>query len=334
MPGDAPAAQMPSFLDSFFSGETGWAGPLALLTLCMVFSEVVLRSRQAAAIVSTVGITGWALYSWLTYGYELAIWTSGFSYLALLAGWKLLDARSGEEIKRAAPTLHELKRPELSEELKVRSDEAVDGSKIGRWYWDIEDQRLQYSSTWLELAGIAPHEVRGDPQEWYERIHPYDLGPFKDAVSAHLYGNVPMLDCEYRMRVGDDYRWMLARGCAGRDADGRPVFMTGTQLDVTGIVDVDKRQDDSQSDRLTGLLNRRALLLVLERACKDAVDQPGSLAVLAMDLDRFKLVNDCLGMTVGDDTLAAAGKRLQTLCADQAACGAALGLAPLDVGDV
>lgn len=313
---------MPAVLEPVFRGEHGWVGPLALLTLCLLLSEFVVRSRQAAAVVSTFGLTGWALYCWLAYDQQLAIWTTGFAYLALIAGWKILDARKGESERKAAPALHELKRPALTEELEAHTDEAIDGSRIGRWYWDLEDQRLQYSRAWLEVAGIEPHEVRGDPQEWYERLHPCDVGTFKDAVSAHLYGNLEMLDCECRLRSKDgEYRWMLLRGSAGRDADGRPVWMSGTMLDVTAIVDVERRSDDSQTDRLTGLLNRRALLLVLERACRDAADRPGSLAVLAMDLDRFKLVNDCLGMRVGDDTLAAAGKRLQALCAERAPCG-------------
>ncbi len=312
---------MASVLELFFSGPAGWVGPLLMLTVCLALTEVLFRSRQASATVSTVLLTVWALFSWLTYGYELAIWTSGFAYLALLASWKMLDARRGEKDLGAAPALHDINKPAASEELHTRSEEAVDGSNIGRWYWDLEEQRLEFSGTWLGLAGLKPEEVRGAPQEWYDRVHPSDLGSFKDAFSAHLYGNSPMLDCEYRFRVGEGYRWMLVRGKAGRDADGSPVFLAGTQLDVTELVDADKRKDDSQADRLTGVLNRHALLLLLDRACRDAIDQPGSVAVLSMDLDRFKLVNDSLGMTVGDDTLAAAGKRLQALCADRAACG-------------
>jgi diguanylate cyclase (GGDEF)-like protein/PAS domain S-box-containing protein len=264
----------------------------------------------------------WALYCWLTYGEQLAIWTSGFAYLAVIGGWKVLDARKHETAVQAAPAIHELPRPAASDEIRSRCEEAVDGSQIGRWYWDLQDQRLQYSKAWLELSGLAGTPLRGDPQEWYERIHPCDLGKFKDAVSAHLYGSSPMLDCEYRHRRSDgQYRWMLTRGQAGRDADGRPVWMTGTQIDVTELIDVERRSDDAQTDRLTGTLNRRALVLALERACRDAADRPGSVAVLALDLDRFRLVNDSLGLSVGDDTLAAVGKRLLELCDGRAACG-------------
>lgn len=314
---------MPGIVGALFQGEQGWAAPLILLTACLLFSEIVLRSRQAAAILSAFGMTGWALYCWLTYGEELAIWTTGFAYLALLAGWKILDARKGESDRQAAPALHELERPAPSQEkLREHTQDAIDGSRIGRWYWDLEDQRLEYSDVWLELAGMDRRELRGDPQEWYDRIHPLDLGKLKDAISAHLYGNEPMLDCECRLRMGDEgYRRMLVRGRAGRDADDRPVWLTGTMADLSTIVDERSRGDDAQTDRLTGLLNRRALLLVLERACRQAVDAPGSVAVLSMDLDRFKLVNDSLGMSVGDDTLAAAGKRLRALCGDRAACG-------------
>ncbi len=313
---------MPTFLDPLFTGPNGWVGPLVLLIAALLVVDVVLRTRQASAILSAFALTIWALYCWLNHGEELALWTSCFAYLALLGGWKVLDARKVETVAQAAPGLDEIKRPALSQELKARSDEAIDGSRVGRWYWDLQDQRLQYSDTCLEISGFDAAAVRGDPQEWYERIHPCDLGKFKDAIAAHLYGNLPRLDCEYRFRRSDgQYRWMLTRGEAGRDADGRPVYLTGTQIDVTSIINVESRPDDAQRDGLTGTLNRRALVLALERGCRGAAENSSSLAVLALDLDRFKLVNDSLGMAVGDDTLAAVGKRLFDLCSERALCG-------------
>ncbi|MCB1020808.1 MAG: diguanylate cyclase, partial [Acidobacteria bacterium] len=297
-----------------------WVGPLALLTAALLLSDVILPSRQASAIVSAFGLTVWALYCWLTYGQELALWTTGFAYLGLLGGWKIRDARKGEAATAAAPRLDELERPRLSQKLQAHSDQAVDGSSIGRWYWDLKDQRLQFSSVWLEITGSDPATESGDPQAWYERIHPIDLGKFRDAISAHVYGNAAVFECQYRMRCGEQgFRWMLTRGTAGKDADGRPVWLTGTQIDVTGLVDRQERSDDQQTDPLTGVLNRRALALLLERACRDA--RPGSVAVLALDIEKFKLINDSFGMAAGDDTLAALGKRLNEVCAERAACG-------------
>ena len=311
---------MSTLLDPIFAGPNGWVGPLVLLTAGLLAIDLLLRSRPASAIISVVALTGWALYCWFNYGEELAIWTTGFAYVALLGGWKIVDARRKETVALAAPGVHELNRPDLSDELRSHSDAAIDGSGVGRWYWDLEDQRLQFSSVWLNLAKLDPEEVRDDPQGWYDLIHPCDLGKFRDAVSAHLYGSSPMFDCEYRMRCGERYRWMLTRGKAGRDADGNPIWMTGIQADVTTLIDQEQRSDDQQTDGLTGLLNRRALARLLERACADAVERPGSVVVLALDLDRFKLVNDSLGMAVGDDALAAVGKRLKSICGDGAAC--------------
>jgi diguanylate cyclase (GGDEF)-like protein len=312
---------MSPLLNAILSGPNGWIAPLILLTAGLLAADLVLRSRQASAIVGAVALTIWALYCWLTYGEELAIWTSAFAYLALLAGWKILDARRREATVRAAPAIDELNRPPLSQKLRTHSDIAIDSSQIGRWYWDLEDQKLEFSDVWLEIARIDPADSMTDPQSWYELIHPCDLGAFRDAVSAHLYGSKPMLECEYRMRCGDaGYRWMLMRGRAGRNADGRPVWMTGIQADVTGLIDQEQRSNDQQTDRLTGLLDRRALVLRLERACANAMHNPGSIAVLALDVDRFKLVNDSLGLAVGDDALAAVGRRLKMTCGDGAAC--------------
>jgi diguanylate cyclase (GGDEF)-like protein len=135
----------------------------------------------------------------------------------------------------------------------------------------------------------------------------------RHAIAAHLDGQADSIECDYRFRSRDGgYVWVLNRAHAERDAQGRALRLVGCQIDITSVVEVEKRVlHDAYMDRLTGLPNRRAFTPVLERACEQARLGAGSFALLFLDLDKFKTVNDTLGHAVGDELLEAAARRLE-----------------------
>jgi diguanylate cyclase (GGDEF)-like protein/PAS domain S-box-containing protein len=172
---------------------------------------------------------------------------------------------------------------------------------------------VYYSARWKAILGRGEEEIGGTPDDWYSRVHPDDVAGLKEAVAAHLAGTTPHLEFEHRVthRSGE-WRWVLVRGLAIRDAAGTPYRMAGSLTDVT-----DRRRGEEQLlrealfDSLTGLGNRVLLRErighTLDRARRD---DKLKFAVLFLDLDRFKVVNDGLGHAVGDELLCEFARRL------------------------
>lgn len=189
-------------------------------------------------------------------------------------------------------------------ESEERYARAARGANDGLWDWDLESGDVYFSPRWKEMVGYGEDEIGRRPDEWLCRVHPDDFPRLQAAIAAHCRREVPQLECEHRMHCKDGtYRWMLSRGLAVWNESGEAVRMAGSQTDITAA---------KVADPLTGLPNRLLFMDRLERRTELARRWPDrAFAVLLLDVDRFKNVNDSLGHQVGDLLLKGLAARLR-----------------------
>jgi diguanylate cyclase (GGDEF)-like protein/PAS domain S-box-containing protein len=191
---------------------------------------------------------------------------------------------------------------------------AARGSNDGLWDWDFRTGKIYYSPRWKIMLGLQETDVGSDPEAWFTRVHPEDLDRVKAEIAAHLDGGGAHLESEHRMRLADGvYRWMLVRGIVLRDEFGAAYRMAGSQTDISERKLYERQlQHDALHDALTGLPNRTLFVDRLEHALARARRRPDEIfAVLFLDLDRFKVVNDSLGHLLGDRLLVEFARRME-----------------------
>lgn len=184
---------------------------------------------------------------------------------------------------------------------------AMQGANDGLWDWDIPGNTIYYSERFHEIAGNTA-ELPDSPQQVLELLHPDDVKTYRQRMREHLQGASARFTCEHRIRLPDgSYRWVVTRGVARRGADGHAIRMAGSM----GDVDMRKQAEqqlvhDALHDGLTGLPNRALFIEHVRRAIgQQRRDEDERFAVLAINLERFSLVNDSYGHATGDALLRA-----------------------------
>lgn len=190
---------------------------------------------------------------------------------------------------------------------------AVRGANEGLWDWNLKTNKMYYSPRWKSLLGYAEEEVAASPEAWFNLIHPEDLSKVKAGLDAHLAGQTAHFESEHRMLHRDQsYVWMLARGLAVENVSGERARMAGSLADVNAR----KRAEEQLThkalhDTLTDLPNRALLVERLRQAIRMRERYSDYLfAVIFLDLDRFKVINDSLGHVIGDQLLMAFAKKV------------------------
>ena len=194
---------------------------------------------------------------------------------------------------------------------------AAEGSNDGLWYWSLSTGEFAVNAAWARLLACKPSEIKADVEEWMSRVHPGYVDQLRADITNHLKGGGATFSNEHRLlRKDGTYLWVSARANAVRNEAGRAIALAGSLRDMTSVIDADRNSlHDSFHDKLTGLPNRGFLMARLNQltALNASHRQPVPLfALLFLDLDRFKIINDSLGHLAGDQLLLGVAERLRS----------------------
>ena len=190
---------------------------------------------------------------------------------------------------------------------------AMESTGDGVWDWNVSESKVVFSERWQKLLGFSSQELAHKPAAWHQRIHADDAAAVTELQQQVLEGAREQYAVEYRLLCQDgSWKWVFDRGrVLMHDEHGKPTRILGTLADISKI----KQSEEvvwqyANVDTLTGLPNRRLFFDRLDQALQAIKVTNQKLAIVFLDLDRFKEVNDAQGHDQGDKLLLQAGKRL------------------------
>jgi diguanylate cyclase (GGDEF)-like protein/PAS domain S-box-containing protein len=280
--------------------------------------ETIGRLWKADPSLQVVICTAYSDYSWSEMRRQLG---SSDSLLILKKPFDNIEVtqlahaltRKWTVTRQAAEQTVELQR-ELVSRIKTECDLrasreryqlAARGTNDRIWDWDLESRAIYFAPRWKEMLGFAEDEIEAQPEEWLNRVHHEDNERLLAQLDACMKaGGSDDFISEHRVRHKDGtWRWMLNRAVVLRSPEGAALRIAGSQTDVTR---------NKAFDSLTTLPNRVLFIESVARALEQR--KHGSIpsfAVMFVDLDCFKDVNDSLGHSAGDQLLIEVARRLE-----------------------
>ncbi|MFM1908212.1 MAG: hypothetical protein RLZZ591_1889 [Pseudomonadota bacterium] len=202
-------------------------------------------------------------------------------------------------------------------ELKTQEERwklALESTGDGLWDWHVETGLEYFSERFRQMYGLGDEATVNHADILDELTHPDDRERMHADRAAHFQGQTQSYRNEHRVRMANgDWKWVLSRGMViSRDAAGKPLRMIGTHTDITERKHAeDLIWQQAHFDPLTNLPNRRMMRQRLEESLQQAKATGQVTALLFIDLDHFKEINDTLGHDHGDLLLLQVAQRIQ-----------------------
>ncbi len=317
-----------------------WLAALAALVAVAVFDPAV-ASGIARMSLAGIAVFGLALVIYLsTHGFDravlliptwllLVVWTGAAGLAvtglvtndiigpALLGGLVLIVMLIGFTVMQhafAGGVTHGI----VSD--VERRALALTGAGDLIWDWDVSADKVYTSPETEHLLGLKRGTLEGPAAAWLDVLHPLDRDRFRASLDSAVEQRRGRLNQEFRLRAADGHYLsfsLKARPVVG--SDGEVVRLVGTLTDVTDFKKAEERLlFDAVHDNLTGLPNRELFIDRMEAAFGFARSDPQIRpSVLVIDLDRFKQVNDSVGIAIGDSILLTIARRLARLLKPQ-----------------
>ncbi len=318
-------------------------GALCFLFMAGLIGFALFDAPVAAGIarimLATVAAVGFILVVYLsTHGYDRAVmliptWTlllawvsaAGFAVAgkltndlvspALMGGLVLIVMLVGFTIMQNAFAAGSLGYGLVSD--AQRKALALTGSGDIVFDWDVGSDRIFVSPEAEALLGLGRGALEGPAAGWFDGLHPLDRDRYRVCLDTVLEQRCGRIAQDFRLRAADGHYHtfaLKARPVVG--TDGEVVRVVGTLTDVTELKAAEDRLlHDAVHDSLTGLPNRELFFDRLDAAMKRARETSGQAraAVLSLDIDRFKQVNEQVGPMGGDTILLTVARRLGRL---------------------
>jgi len=208
------------------------------------------------------------------------------------------------------------KEEELLREVEERWQFALEGSEDGVWDWNFETNEVFYSKRFKEILGFDESEWKNERSEAMDRIHPDDYENVMAQINNHLQGNTSNYSSEYRIKHKDGtYLWTHDRGKVIRwDVNGKPLRMIGTCSNITPRKKLEEKiKELAYRDPLTNLPNRLLFNDRLDLTIASSRRNNKKFALIILDIDKFKKINDNYGHDIGDQMILYVGKKIESL---------------------
>jgi diguanylate cyclase (GGDEF)-like protein/PAS domain S-box-containing protein len=203
------------------------------------------------------------------------------------------------------------------EESKERYALTLKGTNDGVWDWDLKTNDVYLSARWKNILGFEDEEFPDSYDEWFSRIHKSDIPSLNQKVKLYINNKIEHFEIEYRiLDKNNQYTWVLCKAAALRDKKGKAYRMIGSHTDISqhkvNETMLNELLHNASHDLLTGLPNRSLFIEKLERSLINSKRKKEYVfAVLYIDLDRFKVINDSLGHSIGNLLLVEVAKKIQ-----------------------
>jgi diguanylate cyclase (GGDEF)-like protein/PAS domain S-box-containing protein len=228
----------------------------------------------------------------------------------------IIDLRTLELQEKNSDLSKEISERKLAESALRKSEErfelAMRGANDGVFDWNLQSKEIYYSPRWKRMLGYQDHELPNVISTWENLVDKQDRQRSWEMLNDYIRGRRDNFHIEIKMQHKAGY-WVeiLSRAFLLRNVQGKAVRIVGTHVDITEK----KRQEEhiikqAHYDALTGLPNRFLAMDRLAQLLKEASRDASKIAILFLDLDGFKHVNDTLGHETGDQLLEQAAERL------------------------
>ncbi|MFT9496823.1 ABC transporter substrate binding protein [Anaerosolibacter sp.] len=187
-----------------------------------------------------------------------------------------------------------------------------EASNEGLWELDLHTNESFFSERWYEIFDCYKNREISRFDAWVELVHPDDREDVAAVLDTLKSGRIDQFVSEYRIqRKNGEYQWVLAKGIALKDYDGSIKRLAGSHANIhEKKIQEEKIKQLAYHDTLTNLPNRASLHHKLREIVKESKEKKTKSAVIFIDIDNFKIINDAFGHTFGDILLMRLGERL------------------------